>query len=408
MRIGLVAASAVMVTAIASSLPAQQSRVYSPQGSDNAPQVDLWLDQISYRPGDRIYPHFVSDRGAYVTVVRVTSDGQLAVLYPRRPQEQVRYFEGQLVDDRVPPSFSNDYLFEVNESRGIGFVFAIASFDKFDYSYFTSGGTWSRARLANDGRYGDPFEIVHRFVERTLGNNSEFSLDYVSYDVQRDGIRSRYASRYRYDSYDDFYNSCYSAFGNHYSSYCRNAYPGYFGPLIVSQPGTGTPSTPNTSTGRNLAGKRIKPVTGDPLVEGAPTGPQVQTEGRIPTANPAEAAALASERARMRRDATPTDRSPTQVDVPVYRGGSQTAAPQRTEPIQRADPTPRPQMERPVMRAEPRVEQPRMEPQRVERPQPATPPRVEVRNEPMPAAAPVQQPTARTTATPAQKDQDQN
>lgn len=405
MRVGLVGVSAAMLAALASVAPAQQAapRVYS-QGSDNAPQIDLWLEQISYRPGDRIAPHFVSDRGAYVTVVRVTSDGGLTVLYPARPQEQTRYYEGQLVNDRVPLYLSNDFRFTVAESRGIGFVFAIASFDRFNFGYFTSGGEWSQARLANDGRYGDPFEIVHRFVDRTLGSNSDFSLDYVSYDVLQEGPRSRYASRYRYNTYDDYYDSCMSAFGLRYTSYCYNAYPGYFGPVIVSQPGTPAPSP---STGRNLAGKRIKPLVGDPLVEGAPTGPQVTTEGRLPTANPAEAAAVASQRARMRRDAMPTDRSPTQVEVPVYRGGSQTAAPQGADPAPRAQPMSRPMMERPVIRAEPRVEQPQ---QRAEpRPQPVTAPRVEVRNEPRPAPAaapaPVQQSTPRTTATPATKDQ---
>lgn len=405
MRIGLVAASAAMLAALGSVLPAQQSRVYSPQQSDNAPQIDLWLDQISYRPGDRIAPHFVTEPGAYVTIVRVTSDGQLAVLYPARPWEQKAYHTNQLVNDRVPLYLSNENRFQVAESRGTGFVFAVASFNKFDYSYYTSGGTWSVARLANDSRYGDPFEIVRRFVDRTLTGTSDYSLDYVSYDVLQNGPRSRYASRYAYSTYDDYYDSCMSAFGLRYSSYCYNAYPGYYPPIIVSQPGSPTPYVP--SSGRNLAGKLIKPVTGDPVVEGAPSGPQVITEGRLPMIDPAEAAAEASQRARMRRDATPMDRAPTQVDAtPVYRGNPQTAFPQRAEPTQR------PWIDsQPMIRSEPRVEPPRVEQQRVEqqraepRPQPLPSPRVEVRNEPTPPPpAPVQQSTPRTTAAPATKD----
>jgi hypothetical protein len=410
MKIGLVAASAIMLAAAASTAPAQQSapRVYTPQES-NVPQIDLWLDQISYRPGDRLAPHFVTDRGAYVTIVRVTSDGQLAVLYPRRPREQVPYEMGQLVNDRVPHYFSFDNRFEVASSRGIGFVFAIASFEKFNYSYYTTGSEWSEARLANDSRYGDPFETVQRFADRTLGSGN-FSLDYVSYDVQRDGPRSRYASRYTYNSYDDFYDACVSAFGLRYTTYCYNAYPGYFGPIIVTQP---TSPTPGQFNGRNLLGKTIKPVVGDPVVGGAPTGPQPATEGRLPSSDPSEAAALASQRARMLRDAAPRDRAPTQVEIPVYRGIPETSSPQRADPAPRTEPMSHPVMiEPPVMRAEPRVEQPRFEPPRAEPPhvqpppQPVAQPRVEVRNDPppAPAPAPVQQAAPRPTATPAEKD----
>jgi hypothetical protein len=388
-----------MLAAMASTLLAQQPRIYSAQ--ENAPQIDLWLDQISYRTGDRLAPHFVADQGAYVTVVRVSSDGELAVLYPRRPREQRAYQMGQLVNDRVPLYFSFDNRFEVRGSRGIGFVFAIASWEPFNFSYFTQGTEWNQVRLTNDARIGDPFEIVQRFTDRTLGN-ADFSLDYVSYDIQGNGIYSRYASRYHYNTYDDFYDSCLSAFGLRYSTYCYDAYPGYYGRIIVSQPG-GRPNTPQTTNGLNLAGKKIKPVTGDPMVGGAPLGPQVVTEGRVPTADPAEAAAEASQRARMLRNARPTDRAPSQVDaIPVYRGSPQTSAPQRAEPSPRVEPMSHPAMERPVVRAEPRVEQPRIEPQRA---MPAPAPRVEVRNEPpAPAPAPVQQSQPRPTAAPAEKD----
>lgn len=412
MQKGLVAASAALLAAITSALPAQQAspRVYSVQEVSSAPQIDLWLGQVDYRYGDRITPFFDTDPGAYVTVLRVTSDGMLTVLYPRRPRDQEPFEQGQLVGNRVPFS-SFDGRFNVNESDGIGFVFAIASFRKFNYSYFSQGGIWSSGRLAYEGGIGDPFEILRRFVDRTLGDDADFSMDYVSYRVTDYGSRTRYASRYSYNTYDDYYDSCLNAFGFRYTSYCRNAYPGYFGPIIVSQPGT---PIPKPSSGRNLAGKRIKPLTGDPVVEGAPTGPQLMTEGRVPTVNPAEAAAAASRRARMLREAKPRDREPTQVDATVYRGGTQTASPQRTEPAPRAEPTSPVWLERPpVVRAEPRVEQPRAQPPRVEQPRVEQPrieqPRVEQprieqpRAAPPPAAAPVhvQESTPRVIPIPA-------
>ena len=402
MRVGIATASAVLLAAMASVLPAQSDgiRVYSPRESDNAPQLDLWLDQAIYRIGDRIAPHFVTEAGAYVTIVRITSDGQLTVLYPRRPREQKPYSASQLVNDRVPLYLSSDNRFQVEESRGIGFVFAIASWDKFNYNYYGSGGEWSIARLANDGRYGDPFEIVRRFVDRTLSGSSDFSLDYVSYEVYNDGPRSRYASRYDYSTIDDYYDSCISAFGLRYTPYCRNYYPGYYGPYIVSQPRAPTPNTPAPS-GPNYAGKKIHPVIGDPLVHGAPTEPEV-TEGRLPPNNSAEEAALAARRERMARQVTPRDRSGSTVNnAPVYQEPRVYSSPTRTEPVYR-QPVERQPVERPVpvYRPEPRVEQ-RAEP----RPQPVTPARVEVRNEPR-QAQPAPAPAPRQTATPVAKDND--
>jgi len=385
MRIGLASASVALLVAVTPALPGQtvNPRVYSTQESDNAPQVDLWLDEVSYRVGDRIAPHFVAEPGAYVTIVRITSDGQIRVLYPQRPRDQRPFQKAQLVNDRVP-FYSGDNRFQVYESQGIGFVFAIASFEKFDYSYFSTGRDWSIARLTNDGRYGDPFEIVRRFVDRTL-LNANFALDYVSYSVENGGPRSRYASRYDYGNYGNlggYLDDCVSAFGLRYTSYCQAAYPGYYGPIIVSQPHTPNPNVPS---GGNYAGKHIRPVTGDPMVHGAPVAPEPTTEGRLPPGNYTEEAALAARRERMARQVTPRDRSGSTTVQPTYSEPRIYSAPQRTEPIQR-----QPVERQPVIRAEPR-------------PMPVTPARVEVRNEPRPQPS-RSEPAPKPAATPVQKD----
>jgi hypothetical protein len=275
MRTGLLTASGLLLAAMASALPAQTAspRVFSPRESDNAPQIDLWLDQVSYDVGDRIAPHFESEPGAYVTIVRVTSDGEVRVLYPQRPRDQRQYDKAQLVNDRVPYS-SLDRRFEVYESEGMGFVFAIASFSKFNYGYFTSGNEWSLNRLASI-RYGDPFEIVRRFADRTLGDQSDFAMDYVSYQVYNEGQRSRYATRYAYNTYDDYYNSCLSAFGYGYTLYCQPYYQDY--PIIIAAGRHRQPRS-NLPTDRHYAGKHIRPRVGDPILHGAPSEPQPAAE----------------------------------------------------------------------------------------------------------------------------------
>ncbi len=382
MKLRLASASTVLLAAISvSAISAQVTpRVYSPQESANAPQIDLWLDQVTYRVGDRVAPHFVTERGAYVTVVRVTSDGQLRVLYPTQPRDQRPYQQAQLVNNRVPYN-SFDRRFEVFESRGMGFVFAIASFDKFDYSYFSSGGAFSTVRLDNDSRYGDPFTILRRFIDRTLSERSDYSMDYVAYQVTNDAARSRYASRYGYNSFDDYYDDCITAFGRSYTPYCGGHgyyYPNGY-PIVIANPSTPRPNVP----AGNYAGKRIRPVTGDPMLQG-PTESDVAPQGRLPDADRTNAAA-AAKRERMLRDVTPRDRMPTNVDTrPIELEPRVYSVPERTQVEPRAEPrvfTPpeRPRADAPAQRSEPRVEV-RSEP----RSEPSPPPRVETRSEPAP------------------------
>ncbi len=335
------AASAIL--SIGSLAHAQANpRVYSPQfdneaqqGSDDLPRVQVWLDQKSYEYGDIIRPNVVSDPGAYLTIIRVTTDGDLRILYPRQPQNQTRYRDGQFASDRLPGA--GDPATYVKESAGSGFVFAIASYYRFDYSYYSSNGWWSTARLASAGRYGSPFQIVRRFVDEIMNESSSYSMDYVMYDVNSNYYRSRYASRYRGYSFNDYLDLCYGSFSYDYYSYCgghgyRNGYP-----VIIANYPPGNPNTPHTKS------MRIKPLVHDPSV---PHGPELSVpQGRLPVGNPSEDAAIAR-RERMLRDAHP-----------------------RTEPAQ------------PMMRAEPRME-PRMQPRSEPRVETRMEPRMEPRAEP--------------------------
>lgn len=348
-------------------------RIFDPATqSDFAPPVDLWLDQVSYSFGQRLRPHFSTEPGAYVTVIRVTTDGELRVMYPRRPSLQKQHVIGRSSDTRVP--YSDSPAFSTYESGGTGFVFAIASNERFNYGYFTTTGEWSIARLANSGRYGDPFEIVRMFVDQTLGDRSEFSMDYVAYEVDSRGRSSRYASRYVYDSFDDHFDRCMSAFGygysrySEYSRYCGN-YGGYYGQYFVSRPRSPAPATPSAPRD-----PQVKPLVPDPMLPTQPAEPQTM-EGRFPVSTPGEAAASAR-RERMLRSVSPR--------TEMKGGGTaerRYPEPRRVEPRQ----------------IEPRNVEPRSEPRiepRIERsPAPAPPPvqRAEpTRVAPAPQPVPVQ------------------
>lgn len=387
MKTASIAAAALSLSIGVSSLHAQtvSPRVFSP-GSDSpyAPAVDVWLDQVSYDYGDRIRPYFVTEPDAYVTIVRVTSDGTLRVLYPRRPGLQRPYRDGELAGDRLP--YAADNSFNLHESGGTGFIFAIASFERFDFRYYTQGGDWSMTRLATVARNSDPFEIVRRFVSGTLNDRAEYSLDYETYDIRSTYRRSRYASRYLNYGFEEYYGLCMSAFGFGYSNYCgryrNSAYGGYYGPYIYVNNQPGTPA------GKRLP--RIKPVVPDPLLPTGPTEPEA-LQGRLADRDPSEAAAL-SRHERMLRSARPriemkansapeaarAERAPgiiyrdPGVSRPAPRNDSPRYEPQRSEP-QRSEPRrvepqrAEPRVQAPA-RAEPRVERAQMPAARIEAP----------------------------------------
>lgn len=360
LRIAVAAAALIAVAPGVASAQTVRPRVFTPgDRPQDPPAVDIWLDQVSYDYGQRIKPLFSAENGAYVTIVRVTTDGELRVMYPKRPALQKQYFPGQTVETRM--SYAGTPTYNVYESRGTGFVFAIASYDRFDYSYFTSQGEWSVARLANTGRYGDPFEIVRMFIDRTLGDRSDYSIDYVAYEVESRSVRSRYATRYLYNSFDDVYDRCLSAFGYLYSTYCNtynNGYYGrvYYGPIIVAGPRQPIPRGKREPT--------IKALVPDPLLPASPLyEPPQRTEGRFPAKAAGEAAASAR-RERLMREMEPR--------VEMKNRGEATAQPRRSEPQyiepRRVEPRSEPRVYRdpapqPIRRSEPVM---RAEPQRIE------------------------------------------
>jgi hypothetical protein len=338
-------------------------KVYTPdpQATQNsypndAPQVDVWLDEYSYRYGDIIRPKVATENGAFITIVRVTSDGELRVLYPLRPGFQQRYREGQLANDRIP---INDASFYLKESSGTGFIFAIASFNRFNYGYYASGNFWSTARLASAGRFGNPYQIARSFAEETVGGDGEYSIDYEMYTVDGRYNRSRYARRYAGYSFNDYLESCYDTFGPFFN-YCRSA-TFFGGPLII----VNNPTPQQPGGGKRMYPKRMIP---DPVLPHVPLQPQ-PAEGRMPVNDPAEEAAMAR-REQMLRSARP--RVGGDAD-----GSSQQAAPR----IYRTAPDPM------ISRPSPRNDAPRAEPRRAD-PPPQAPARVEVRNEPQRVAPP--------------------
>ena len=243
------------------SVDRARPRVYRAR-SEQAPDISVWIDRFSYRPGQRIRAFFQSDPGAYVTILRVSTSGDLRVLYPRTPSTQQPYRIDRLVDDEIP--FSNELGFYLNEPEGVGFVFAVASFEPFDYHSVSNAGRWTTLFLAGNN-YTDPYDAVARFVNRTLSTWADYSTDFIQYQVAGTLYRPR---RYGYTDYDDIYVQCLRSY-RIADYYCRQYSQFGYGylPYVPVVIGRSQPRPPVTrgspATGRRAVPKKLVP---DPVM----------------------------------------------------------------------------------------------------------------------------------------------
>jgi hypothetical protein len=380
-RYKLVLATASLLTV---ALPAYAQRVdgarpgKSSRAYGRAPEIEVWIDRYVFRSGERIHTYFETEPGAYVTILRITTLGDVTVLYPRRPTTQ-RAYRDELINDEIPAAGRREFY--INEPEGVGFVFAIASFEPFDYRGFTSGGQWNTMRLAGFG-YGDPYRAVDSFVSRTVPARAEYSTDYIQYEVLGDGGYNRYGYAYgntygnRY--YNDHYFRCLEYYGLNAVSYCHSyagSGIGGFPFIVVAPPARPNPTTPSTRPVRRPNMPPPGKVIPDPgVVAGA------DASGGASSAEASSSARYTDLRGRPASPGTSTDGNqrierrqrpqPEREDQPYI------IAPRRhePEPVQRFDPPP-------TQRAEPPATQ-RYEPPPAPR---YEPPRVEQRQEPRPA-----------------------
>lgn len=364
--------------------------------TQDGPSVSVWIDRYSFSYGERLRAYFQTEPGAYVTVLRITTNGNVRVLYPHLPTVQRAFTYDLLADDEIP--YATDAAFYLNESPGVGVVFAIASYTPFNYRSVSSGGRWSTLRLSTD-RYEDPFTIVSRFVSRTLAPRAAYSVDYIQYEVTDGG---RYRTRpYSSVSYDDLYFECLRVYGPRAVGYCRSSAQFGGSPYLFGR----FPTTAPVPTGRTsgMVVPKMRPpkeYIPDPTVgdEGLkPKAPEPNPSGsessnaapRVFRGRPADGERRAGDQERAHR-AEPADVSPPTYRIEraappaeVRREPQYEAAPQRYErpPQPRAEPAPvgtLPRYQPPVVRSEPRdVAAP------VARPAPPPPP------PPPPASAPV-------------------
>ncbi len=174
-------------------------------------RIALWTDRDDpYHRGEGARVYLELSQPAFVTVFRVDTDGRVRVIFPREP-----WSDPYIRDDRETielPGNRGGRSFIVDDYPGVGYLFAIASPEPFDYDPIARGDYWDY-RLIDGGRIQrDPYVVLTDLAER-IAPDADYDYDVVPYYVERHYDYPRficydchaYAS---YDQWNPYSRSC--------------------------------------------------------------------------------------------------------------------------------------------------------------------------------------------------------
>jgi hypothetical protein len=198
--------------------------------STDRPRINIWLNRDDvYNRGDRARVYFKSDRDAYVTIVRIDTDGRMRVLFPIDPWED-NFARGGKTFEVL--GRDRDEAFRIDDYPGVGYIFAIASQDPFSYDDIVRGDHWDYHTISDGRVRGDPYVVLGDLAEK-IAQEDDYDYDVSEYYVEKhyDYPRfvcydchtytswrawdpySAYCSRFRIVVYDDWYYYPYRRYG---------------------------------------------------------------------------------------------------------------------------------------------------------------------------------------------------
>ena len=165
--------------------PAAEQRAPADSGARQPPGVHIWTNQgEAYQHSERVQVFFRTEHDAYVTVLRVDTDGRVRVLFPRAPGDPNLAHGGETY---TVPGVDDRNAFVVDDPPGLGYVFAVASQDPFAYDAFTANNQWSFEAIASlsDGRiHGDPYASLQDLVRQIMPEGyADYGTQLLAYDV---------------------------------------------------------------------------------------------------------------------------------------------------------------------------------------------------------------------------------
>ncbi len=150
----------------------------------DAPGIRVWISSRDlFQRGDRARVFYRTERDAFVTVLRVDTDGRIQVLYPRSAYDDNYAYGGTTY---AVSRVNRNEAFVVDDDPGVGYLFAVASDEPFDYRALLDGENWD-VRLASGGRvHGDPMQALEEMIVQTLPPNfTDFDTHLIPYYVER-------------------------------------------------------------------------------------------------------------------------------------------------------------------------------------------------------------------------------
>jgi hypothetical protein len=184
--------------------------LFAEHGQGRVPGVRVWTEDERdlFRAGDRTRILLRTTGDAYVTVLHVSTRGDLEVLFPASPYDE-GFVRGQRLYS-IPSAAGASRYWRVSGSPGIGYVYAVASDQPLDLRAIR--GLFSgRTGVAGGSRtiYGDPFEALDQIASRLAGRGGRTEGWYTYYIGQRYSF-PRYAC---YDSPGPWYEGTEAAYG---------------------------------------------------------------------------------------------------------------------------------------------------------------------------------------------------
>ena len=388
--------------------PMDHLRLYRELRGVNAARVSVWLDRSSpYDRGDRARVYVTADRDAYLTVLRIDTDGRVRVLFPQDPWDDNLVSGGRTfeVEDR-----DGGRAFRVDDAPGEGYIFAIASDERFDYTpILTQRDHWDYRTIADGQVRGDPYVAVTELAEKIVPTG-DYDYDLAQYDVERHYDYPRFVCydchayapyytwnpyahscvRFRVVIYDDPYYYPYRYYGGRRVVVVRPRRPEPRYVFVDNNGGrdyvTRIPTRPRRDEGVGGGNDQMRPRR----------GVDVGGQGSIPVPG--------GDRRRVIRgqDQRPTDQGQPRTQPERRRGEPDRQADPRTpDTPQRPERRDRPRDEgtsTPGLRPEPRRMEPMKEPPRDEQQRPESRPeprRMEPQKEPPRDAEPRREPERR-------------
>ncbi len=147
------------------------------------PLVTIWTqrDEDPYARGDRVRVFVRTERAFHLTVIRLDTDGRVRILFPNEPWEDTWTRGGRTLEVL---GRRDAHAFTVDDPPGVGYVFAIASSEPFDFREITRGDRWDYRAVADGRVRGDPYVALTDLADR-------LAYDY-DYDITPYFVDERY------------------------------------------------------------------------------------------------------------------------------------------------------------------------------------------------------------------------